>query len=539
MPISFSHLTVVWPDGTLCFTDLTGTFSSHFTGLVGANGSGKSTLAKVLAGLIDPSSGTVSAGSVIYVDQDLGLHTSDTIADVFGATEILSAIARIETGEYSEELATTVGEQWDLAERIEAALDAAGIPFPLEHTIGTLSGGEAVTVALTAAFFRKPDFLILDEPTNNLDSESRQRLLELIRTAPMPVLVVSHDRELLEHADSIAELYHGALREFEGNYSSYRAAIDAEQDSAQAKVRETKAEHRKQLRERAAMQTRIARDARRGKNFAASKRKPGMAMGLDKNRSERSAAGRSQQANDAVAAAQSAHDKAQRALRDDTHVHIDLPGTELPAGTRVLVSDLLSITGPERVRLAGPNGSGKTTFLNRIARGDVEYALPCGYIRQRIVLPAEKSVLDIVREANPSADPQFLRDQLAQMLFIDDKIHQPVGQLSGGERFRVEIARVLLNDPAPRFLLLDEPTNNLDIPTTDWLVEVLTSYRGAFILVSHDEHVCERLNLTTTVSMDAQNSPRETEYLLCSPRNAERLRDSLEELKASDKRHQS
>ena len=120
-------------------------------------------------------------------------------------------------------------------------------------------------------------------------------------------------------------------------------------------------------------------------------------------------------------------------------------------------------------------------------------------------MPAEKSVLDIVREANPNADPQFLRDQLAQMLFIKDKIHQPVGQLSGGERFRVEVARVLLSDPAPRFLLLDEPTNNLDIPTTDWLVKVLTSYRGAFILVSHDEHVCGRLNLTHTVHLDLLN----------------------------------
>ena len=87
----------------------------------------------------------------------------------------------------------------------------------------------------------------------------------------------------------------------------------------------------------------------------------------------------------------------------------------------------------------------------------------------------------------------------------NDKIHQPVGQLSGGERFRVEIARVLLSDPAPRFLLLDEPTNNLDIPTTNWLVEVLTSYRGAFILVSHDEHVCGRLNLTRTVHLDLLN----------------------------------
>lgn len=180
MPISFADLTMVWPDGKPCFANLNGTFSAQFTGLVGTNGSGKSTLAKVLAGILEPTSGTVSAPSVGYLDQDLGLKVSDTVADVFHAREVLEAIEQIEAGHYTDELVEVVGERWDLKEKISAALAASELPISLDRTIGSLSGGEAVTVALTALFFSEPDVIILDEPTNNLDAQSKELLLSLI-----------------------------------------------------------------------------------------------------------------------------------------------------------------------------------------------------------------------------------------------------------------------------------------------------------------------------------------------------------------------
>jgi len=363
----------------------------------------------------------------------------------------------------------------------------------LQQPAGTLSGGEKTRLSLATLVSSRANVLLLDEPTNNLDAAGKSKVTELISSSPTPILVISHDLDLLSHVEYIAELYAGNLRIFSGNYHSYRQAIEAEQRVAEAETREAKAEHRKQVRERAAMQVRISRDQRRGTAFSHNHRKPGLAMGNDKNRSQNTAAKRSAQASDSVKTAFDAYQAAQNKIRPDEHVHLDLPGTQLPNGTRVLTSSIVDLTGPEHVRLMGPNGSGKTTFLNAISRGDVEYSLDCGYLRQKITLPEDRTILEMVTEANPSASPQSIRDQLAQLLFREDQVHRRAGLLSGGERFRAEFARVLLAEPSPQFLLLDEPTNDLDIDTLQELESLLDSWPGTMVVISHDRYLIERI----------------------------------------------
>lgn len=541
--LSFTRLSHIWPDGTVCFTNISGSITAPVTALVGDNGSGKSSLLRILAGLLAPSSGEITRPShCAYLPQDLGLTTATTLAELFGIKKTLEALNALESGDYSPAIYEAIGDNWDAAENATAALAAAG--FGPAHanqegqapdartlmgrTVGSLSGGEAVTAALTAltspgAGKPSPDVLLLDEPTNNLDAEARAALYRKLRQLPCPVLVVSHDLELLALVDEIYELHGGQLRHFTGNYESYRQAIDLEQDAAARQVRDAKAVERKEKRERIEAETKLARAERRGKKFAEQSRKPGLAMGLDKISAQKSA-GRLREVQDLrVDQAIEAKRNAESLLRQDNTVYCQLPATELAVGKRLLelerasssadLPETLVLQGPERVRLTGRNGSGKTTLLREVMgqavhTTGVEPAYTCtyrvpntGYLPQTINLPPEKSMLQLVAQANPGMTEQEVRDQLARLLFKRDRVHLPVGTLSGGERFRVALACELLAAPAPQLLILDEPTNNLDISTVNWLVQTLNAYRGALLLVSHDDSFCAQLGLTSTLNL--------------------------------------
>ena len=193
MPILLNNLSLSWPDGTTCFSGLNGVFSSPLTALIGDNGAGKTTLLNVILGHILPSAGTVEKPeSIAYLPQDLAWNENDVVADIFGVTQVLAAISAVEAGEYEPELYELIGEQWDVGERIAAALSAAGLDIPLDRPIKSLSGGEAVRVALVAVFLSEPDFIILDEPTNNLDGTAKKHLKDMLVNATVPVLSLIH-----------------------------------------------------------------------------------------------------------------------------------------------------------------------------------------------------------------------------------------------------------------------------------------------------------------------------------------------------------
>ncbi|MGH3240495.1 MAG: ATP-binding cassette domain-containing protein, partial [Spirillospora sp.] len=177
-----SDLSFAWEDGTTVLDGLDAAFGTGRTGLIGVNGSGKSTLLKIIAGELRPAAGTVSLqGEVGYLPQNLVPHGSATVADLLGIARTRAALHAIERGEATEENFTAVGDDWDVEERARAELDRLGLDhLGLDRTVPTLSGGEAVMVALAAQFLARPDILLLDEPTNNLDLDARHRLYDAV-----------------------------------------------------------------------------------------------------------------------------------------------------------------------------------------------------------------------------------------------------------------------------------------------------------------------------------------------------------------------
>ena len=572
--ITLDHISYAHPSQPPLFADLSAVFSAPLTGLIGDNGCGKTTLVRLILGDLTPDSGSLAAPEqMAYLPQDLGLGREQTLAELCGIAETLQALQAVESGEYSPELYEVIGDNWDVEERTLATLATYGFtPATLvdrdnpeavralfARSMRSFSGGEAVIAALASLMVSDPEFILLDEPTNNLDSVAKAQLFETLEVLPCPALIISHDRDLLERVNVIAELHADRqglahLRLFEGNYSTYRQALDTEQQAAQRRVTEAKNEMRSAHREWVQAQEIISKNMSR----VWKDDQPDTILALAKDASRQAAAklrglrvGKQEQA-------QEAYQNAQDQVRIQEKIYAELSQRPLPVGRKVLelsrvdsaqVSretftvqqptkvdsphflpagatnesrqgtpaerpEHLILSGPEHLRITGANGSGKTTLLEAIAHAGeadylspvqpayrVDYCIKGAYIPQRISLDPQLTLLQSVQRANPGVSEQHLRDQLARLLFRRESVHHKTGELSGGERFRAAVAQVLLADPVPQLLMLDEPTNNLDISSVDWLVQALEAYTGALIVVSHDEDFCRRIRIDRTLAL--------------------------------------
>lgn len=501
---------LVWPDGTVALDDVSGALGSGRTGLVGRNGAGKSTLLRVAAGQLPPTSGlVVASGSVAMLPQRLATDPGRRVAALLGVDAPLAALRAIESGDVDPRHFDAVGDDWDVEARAQALLAEAGLPpEALDRAVGELSGGESVLAALVGLRARRADITLLDEPTNDLDRRARSRVSDLVRTWPGTVVVVSHDVGLLEQMDATAELYGRTLSVVGGPYSTWRARRDGEQEAALRAERDAAQNLRRERRERIDTHDKLAARARTARTAQAEKRVPGIVAGLRSSAAEVSAGRLGSQMRGKEDAAAAALAEASARVRDDDSVRIDLPDPGNAAGRRVLTlgdgDREWIVTGRERVALVGSNGSGKTTFLERLVHGADPAAGPrarahvahLAYLPQRLDgLDDAASVLANVRTAAPSVAVPLVRDRLARFLVRGDTVNRAVGTLSGGERFRVALARLLLADPPPQLLVLDEPTNNLDLDTVDQLVAALQAYRGAVLVVSHDDAFLARLDL--------------------------------------------
>ncbi|MFD3627718.1 ABC-F family ATP-binding cassette domain-containing protein [Streptomyces sp. DSM 116494] len=521
--LTCTSLAFTWPDGTTVFEGLDVAFGPGRTGLVGVNGSGKSTLLKLIAGELTPSGGTVRvAGEVGYLPQNVTLDTTLRVDEALGVAARRAALHAIETGDVAEEHFETVGDDWDVEERALATLGELGLGhIGLDRTVGEVSGGESVLLRLAALLLRRPDVLLLDEPTNNLDLYARRRLYTAVAGWPGVMIVVSHDRELLELVDQIADLRSGEVTWYGGNYSAYEEALAAEQEAAERMVRVAEADFRKQKRELVDAQVKLARRKRYGQKMWDQKREPKIVMGARKRAAQESAGKHRIMHEEKVAEARERLDDAVDAVRDDDEIRVDLPYTAVPPGRDVLtLRDLglaygarvdggLDLRGPERVALIGRNGAGKTTLLRTVAgelepaSGEARAHVPLRFLPQRLdVLEAGLSVAENVARFAPGATNNRVRARLARFLFRGARADQKAETLSGGERFRAALAALMLAEPAPQLLMLDEPTNNLDMASVRQLTTALESYEGALIVASHDLPFLESIGITRWLLME-------------------------------------
>ncbi|MGW5038924.1 ABC-F family ATP-binding cassette domain-containing protein [Streptomyces parvulus] len=515
--ITCTSLSFAWPDGTPVFEGLDTAFGPGRTGLVGFNGAGKSTLLKLIAGQLTPADGLVRvSGEIGHLPQNVTLDTALRVDEALGIAARRAALHAIEAGDASEEHFETVGDDWDVEERALATLGELGLGHVgLDRTVGEVSGGESVLLRLAALLLRRPDVLLLDEPTNNLDLYARRRLYAAVTSWPGVLVVVSHDRELLELVDQIADLRSGGITWYGGNLSAYEEALAVEQDAAERMVRVAESDLRRQKRELADAQVKLARRKRYGQKMWEQKREPKIVMGARKRAAQESAGKHRIMHEEKLAEARERLDDAVEAVRDDDEIRVDLPSTAVPPGRSVLtLRDLelrygarveggFDLHGPERIALIGRNGAGKTTLLRTVAGelapvvGEATAHVPLRFLPQRLdVLDGELTVAENVARFAPGATNNRIRARLARFLFRGARADQKAATLSGGERFRAALAALMLAEPAPQLLMLDEPTNNLDMASVRQLTGALESYEGALIVASHDMPFLESLGIT-------------------------------------------
>ena len=517
--VSLNQLGFQFANGVMLFEALNLKFDGQPTAIIGRNGVGKSVLARLIAGQLQPDFGSVArSASAHYIAQTFVTTRGQTVADATGTAPVIGALERLKQGRATAEDFDLIDERWDLAERLRQMLDEAGLTdITATDLTEHLSGGQQAKIALIGALLSQAQLLVLDEPTNHLDTAGRQWLMSSLDRWRGGLIVVSHDRQLLEQMQRIVELTPLGATVFSGRFSEFTEQTRIHQQAAQAQLDQARIERQRE-------RTRLQREHDTIQRHAAGSRRNAQTANVSGfERAALKAAARDIMGYVKVGHQARKSDldervrKAYENVLPDDGVLINLPGSAVPDNRRVctlidaclpwLPADApstrldLTIQGPLRIAVSGHNGCGKSTLLKLLAgewtpsSGECITHVPFAFLDQQLkLLDDHTSIVDQLQAQQTPLSEGTLRSYLAQLQLDAQRATRPCASLSGGERLKAALALALWRQTPAQLLLLDEPTNHLDLPSVQAFELALQTFPGAIVAVSHDQAFLRALN---------------------------------------------
>jgi ATPase subunit of ABC transporter with duplicated ATPase domains len=529
MMVIIQNLSYTHPNKDVLFSGINMTVNNRAKmALLGNNGTGKSTLLKIIAQQIKPSAGQLHVASKpYYMPQLFGQLNHLSIKQALGIEGKLNALTGILNGFTTEQNFELLEDDWNIEARCREAFAHWQLTIEdLNQKLETLSGGEQTKVLLAGISIHEPQLILLDEPSNHLDYNGRQLLYDFIQTTKSTLLAVSHDRKLLNIADTICELHTHGITTYGGNYDFYAEQKQLANNALNRDIQHTAKTLRKaREKERETLERQQKSDSR-GKG---KQEKAGIArimMNTMRNNAENSTAKAKSVHAEKIDGVSQQLQELRASLPDidqmkfgfsDSILHsgkILFKATEMNMcynGVQLWQNNLnFQLESGERIALKGPNGSGKTTLL-KLMRGNItpqqgtvyRAAAASVYIDQDYsLLDYTLTVYEQARQFNPFLLLEHeIKTRLNRFLFTKADWDKPCSALSGGERMRLILCCLILNSRSPDLMILDEPTNNLDIQNIDILTTAINEYRGTLVVVSHDEIFMEQLNIKREIQL--------------------------------------
>ncbi len=523
------NISYIHPNKDLLFHNINLTVNNHDKiALIGNNGSGKSTLLKIIANELKLSGGQLTIDTKpYYVPQIFGQYNHLTVAQALQIESKLNALKEILNGNVTQENYTFLDDDWTIEDRCHDALKYWQLTdVDLSQKMGTLSGGQKTKVFLAGISIYQPDLVLLDEPSNHLDIPGRKLLYNFIQSTQSTLIIVSHDRKLLNLLNPVCELSKRGITVYGGNYDFYAEQKQIESNALNHDLQsKEKALRKAKEKERETLERQQKLDARGKKK----QEKAGVArimMNTLRNNAEKSTSKITSVHAEKIGGVAQELQQLRSSLPDIDKMKFGINNSALHKGkilftatdinfsygTQLLWAQNLDfqITSGERIALKGKNGSGKTTLIKLIL-GNIETKTgtvyrannKSAYIDQDYTLIDNKlKVYEQAQQFNTSALQEHeIKIRLSRFLFTKEDWNKSCNTLSGGEKMRLMLCCLTILNQSPDIIILDEPTNNLDLQNIEILTRAINEYQGTLIVVSHDEIFLEQANIERTFQL--------------------------------------